>query len=459
MSILACFFLPHPPIILKEIGKGEETLAIKTIDSMNKMATKIAELKPETIVVISPHSVIYDNYIGIASQNTFNGNFKEFNAKDVVIECDNDLELVAEISKEANLSSFPAGTLDSFDSNLDHGVMVPLYFIKKKYSDFKLVRCSVSNLEAIQNFEFGIMLTKAIENILKKCVIVVSGDLSHRVNSRSPYGTSTEGSVFDRAIVETLTYGNFKELFSFESDFVKSAATCSLEGLQMLAGILNQKSFTPKLYSYEAPYGIGYAVASFTDIKKDEDNDLCGTHETYIGGRKIKNGIDPYVKLAKMALSEYVKNHIKIAPPVDIDKELLTKRSGVFVSLKENGMLRGCIGTIFPTQKNVAEEIIYNAINAGVHDPRFSPVKESELNNLLINVDEISDIEKISSSTELDIKKYGVIVRFGSKLGLLLPDIEGIKSVDEQIDIARQKGAINKDDNYTLERFKVIRHK
>ena len=133
-------------------------------------------------------------------------------------------------------------------------------------------------------------------------------------------------------------------------------------------------------------------------------------------------------------------------------------RAGAFVSIHKHGYLRGCIGTIGPTRDSVAEEIIENAISASTRDPRFSPVTEDELPWLEISVDVLGEAEPIDSPEELDPRRYGVIVTSGRKRGLLLPDLEGVDTPAQQIDIASRKAGIRKGEKISLERFEVIRH-
>ena len=140
------------------------------------------------------------------------------------------------------------------------------------------------------------------------------------------------------------------------------------------------------------------------------------------------------------------------------DEELLNRRAGTFVSIHKFGRLRGCIGTIGPCEENVKEEIISNAISACSRDPRFDPIRSDERKYLDISVDVLGEIEDISSPAELDVKRYGVIVSCGYRRGLLLPDLEGVDDVDTQVSIAMRKGGIRPKDDYTLQRFEVIRH-
>lgn len=170
------------------------------------------------------------------------------------------------------------------------------------------------------------------------------------------------------------------------------------------------------------------------------------------------NDLHPLVSLAKRAIERYVKFGETIKPPQQLTDEM-TEQKGVFVSIKKRSALRGCIGTFFPTKRNVAEEIIQNAIHSSTMDPRFPPVTEDELDELKISVDVLSSPEKIKDKSELDTKRYGVIVSSGVKKGLLLPDLEGINHVDEQIDIARRKAGIGSQEPIDLMRFEVKRYK
>jgi AmmeMemoRadiSam system protein A len=166
----------------------------------------------------------------------------------------------------------------------------------------------------------------------------------------------------------------------------------------------------------------------------------------------------PLIKLAKDTIERYIRSGETMPVPEELTDEMKERR-GTFVSLKKRGILRGCIGTISPSHSNVAEEIIINAISAATKDPRFPPVTRGELDDLNISVDVLSEAEKISDMDQLDPKRYGVIVTSGWKKGLLLPDIEGVNSVEEQIEIAKEKAGIRSDEDVEIMRFEVKRYK
>jgi len=165
----------------------------------------------------------------------------------------------------------------------------------------------------------------------------------------------------------------------------------------------------------------------------------------------------PLVELARRTIETYVCEGKRIEPPAELSPQM-RERAGAFVSLHEDGELRGCIGTIEPTQANLALEVIHNAIMAATEDPRFPPVSARELAALEISVDVLTTPEPISSMAELDPKKYGVIVRSGYRRGLLLPDLESVDTVECQVDIARRKAGIGPHEPVQLYRFQVQRH-
>jgi AmmeMemoRadiSam system protein A len=169
--------------------------------------------------------------------------------------------------------------------------------------------------------------------------------------------------------------------------------------------------------------------------------------------------LHPLVKLAKDTIENYVRQGTTIQPPKELPPEM-EKRAGTFVSIHKRGMLRGCIGTIEPTEVNVAQEVIQNAISAATHDPRFPPIRPEELADLEIKVDVLGQPELVDGLEELDPKRYGVIVKSAAdrRRGLLLPDLEGVDTAEYQVDIARRKAGIMPHEPVELYRFEVVRY-
>ena len=440
MSIIASFMVPHPPLIIPEIGRGEEKQVEKTIKSYEKVAEEIAKLNPETIIISSPHAPYYSDYFYISSEEV-SGSFKRFGASDVSFKEEIDKALVEEIINISEKIGFPTGKTQT--EGLDHGTMVPLYFIRKKLPNTKIIVVGLSELSLVTHYQFGKIIKKAVDNLDKKVVFVASGDLSHKLQEYGPYGFTEEGPIYDERIMDTMSHARFNELFTYDLDFLERVAQCGHRSFIIMAGALDGKNVETQELSHEDITGVGYGICTF--YPKDDNKD-----------RMYKDSGDIYVKLARETINNYITNNT--INKDNLPEELLKEQAGVFVSIHEFGMLRGCIGTITATTDSIAEEIITNAISASTRDYRFNPITKEELEYLEINVDVLTPPEDIESKEMLNPKEYGVIVTQGYKRGLLLPDLEGIDDIDLQISIAKQKAGITSDD-YSLQRFKVIRHK
>ena len=164
------------------------------------------------------------------------------------------------------------------------------------------------------------------------------------------------------------------------------------------------------------------------------------------------------VDLARKSVEEYVRKKKIVSLPGPLPPEMAEK-AGVFVCLKKDGQLRGCIGTFQPCCDNIALETIRNAVCAATQDPRFPSVSEDELGSLSYSVDVLSAPEKVHDKSELDPRKFGVIVAAGQRRGLLLPDLEGVDSAEEQLRIARMKAGISPHEDVEIFRFSVKRYR
>ncbi len=460
VSIIGAFIVPHPPLIVPDIGRGEEKKIEKTINGYDEVARRIRELRPETIVLSSPHSIMYQDYIHVSPGKKAMGSFSGFGAGHLKFEVEYDRELVNAIENVTQAEGFRAGTMGERNPALDHGTMVPLYFINKYFREYQLVRMGISGLSYADHYRFGMLLKMAIEKLNRRVVYVASGDLSHKLKADGPYGLAPEGSEFDRIVTSHMASGDFGGFLDFDEVFCEKAAECGLRSFIMMAGALDGQNVEPELLSYEGPFGVGYAVGAFRIGPDDVSRKYLDRHrekeKKRLDDRKMHE--DKYVSLARTSLEHYILNGKRMSLPSDLDRELLENRAGVFVSLKIDGRLRGCIGTIEATTDCIGKEIIQNAISAGTKDPRFDPVKMAELTSLEYSVDVLKQSERISSISELDPERYGVIVACGNRQGLLLPKLEGIDTPEEQVEIALRKAGIREDEPYVLARFEVIRH-
>ncbi|MBR5740914.1 MAG: AmmeMemoRadiSam system protein A, partial [Firmicutes bacterium] len=175
MPILAGFMVPHPPMIVPEIGRGSEEEVLETTRAYERVADEIAALEPETIVITSPHSILYADYFHISPGRGASGSFRAFRAGNVKFDETYDTELVRRIAALADAEDFPAGTLGERDSELDHGTMVPLWFIRKKYTGGKIVRIGLSGLPLTDHYRLGELIRQAVEDTGRRAVFVASG--------------------------------------------------------------------------------------------------------------------------------------------------------------------------------------------------------------------------------------------------------------------------------------------
>lgn len=456
------YLMPHPPIIIPTIGKGEELKLYKTTLACNQIAEEIAEIKPETIILITPHGPMFSDAICLLDDDEISGDLSQFQCYDVSMNLSFDHsfnELLLLLSKQ---NEIPVVAVDRQLLNLyhhpfelDHGSIVPLYFINKYYEDYRLVHITYAPLSDRNLYKFGMLIQEVSKQLNRNVVIIASGDLSHNLNKDIPY----YGEEFDRQFLSNLKKGDILNIFDLDHEMVHKASECGLRSMKVMSGAMDGESYIGEVLAYQAPFGVGYGTVKFHHIGK-------GIKGLKYIGKQPKNNVEeskvqltePYIYVARKALEDYYDKVKTVLTQDDLPNEMFTKRQGVFVSLKKDGQLRGCIGTILPTTDCVATEIVRNAIAAATEDPRFIAVEKKELNDITISVDVLTD--PISCTRQdLDPQKYGVIVSHGMRRGVLLPNLEGIETVDQQLEIACYKAGINSKQPFEIERFEVVRYK
>lgn len=454
MPVIEAYMTPHPPLAVAEVGRGDERKIEPTLSAMDQVAQRIADIRPDTIIVTSPHALMYSDYFHISPGERAKGDFGNFGAPQVSFDVEYDTELARLIADAADKAGIPAGFEGERDPRLDHGTMVPLYFVNKRYTGYKLVRIGLSGFSLDVHKSLGRAIDSAVSRSGRRVVVIASGDLSHCQKEDGPYGFRPEGPKYDEKLMETLKRGDLASLSHFDEELLNRSQECGHRSFVILSGILYSHDAKCEVLSHEATFGVGYGVAIF---KINDKDDTADDGSQGLENKKGETPMDAYVKLATDTIRSFVKGE-KLPDLTGLPEEMTSRQAGAFVSVHEFGMLRGCIGTIAATCPTLAEEIRDNAISAVSRDPRFSPVRADELDDLEINVDVLGDAEDISSPAELDVKRYGVIVTNGMRRGLLLPDLDGVDSVEQQISIARQKAGIGPSEEISLQRFEVVRH-
>lgn len=461
MPMLGAILTPHPPVLLPEVGRGREREIAATGRAMRAAAEAVAGWSPDVLIVASPHTILYGDYFHIAPGSGAEGDMSAFGAPQVRIGAAYDAPLRDEILRRAQELGLKAGTLGQRDPALDHGILIPLYFLRRAGVDCPIVRMGLSGFSPLAHYQLGRCVAEAVETLGRRAVFVASGDLSHKLKSDGPYGFAPEGPAFDEAVTGAMASGDFLRFLTMDQSLCERAAECGLRSFQMMAGALDGLAVEPRLLSHEDTFGVGYAVALFPVTGKDESRRFAAACEEARRERLARRraGEDPWVRLARLSLETWVRTGCRLDRlPEGLPREMTGQAAGAFVSLHMDGRLRGCIGTIAPTRENVAWEIVQNAVSACSRDPRFPPVEAGELEELEYSVDVLGKPEPVDSPDQLDPKRYGVIVSAGHRRGLLLPDLDGVDTAERQLEIAQEKGGISPGEPYQIERFKVVRH-
>jgi AmmeMemoRadiSam system protein B/AmmeMemoRadiSam system protein A len=342
-----------------------------------------------------------------------------------------DVEIDSELGKQILARSSHLEE-DHIAHQFEHSIEVQLPFLQYLKPDIRLVPIILAYTSGATYKEIGKELAEAIRELNKEAVIIASSDMTHYEPQESAQRKDTQA-------IEAILDLNEDELLRRVDEF--NISMCG---------------YAPAICLISAAKELGATSAEV--VKYQTSGDTTGDYSAVVGyaGIIIK-GMSPLVRLAKKAVETYVKEG-KTPKPEELIPEMNGK-AGVFVSIHKFGELRGCIGTFEPTTKNVAEETIANAISSATRDPRFLPIPPGELKDLTYSVDVLTKPELIESKDQLDPKKYGCIVESGLRRGLLLPNLEGVDSVDFQIDVCRQKAGIMPHEPIKLYRFEVKRYK
>lgn len=465
-QIIGGWFSPHPPIIIPAVGQGEEQLAAATVSSMQQAAERIAELRPDTVIVCGPHGPLFADSFTVEAEPVLRGSFTAFGAKEEQITVAVDLDLTAAILKECDTSQLPLAGLTSrlkqrfrLTALLDHGALVPLWFLRAAGQGElpPVVLVNMSGLPLLEHYALGVAIQLAVLASGKRVAIIGSGDLSHCLSDEAPGGFHRDAHRFDDAVAELLRSQQMQKLPALE-ELASVAGECGLRPLAVFLGCFEGLSGHHQVLSYEAPWGVGYLVATRevgAGIGQSYLDAFLAERQAAVDRQRA--GESQPVQLARAVVESYVEtrqvpNQLLPLPPS------LPARAGAFVTIHKHGQLRGCIGTTEATYPTLAEEIAQNAVSAACDDPRFDPIGKEELPYLVYSVDVLGEAEQIASEQELDPKTYGVIVERGAKRGLLLPDLPGIDTAEAQVTLAKRKADIGSGQEVTLYRFRVTRH-
>ncbi|MFA0889938.1 MAG: AmmeMemoRadiSam system protein A [Synergistales bacterium] len=435
---------PHPPIIVPAVGRGREREASETIRGMDALAEKTRTNRPDVLLVLSPHAPFGDGLMFVDA-GTFEGGLQKFGIGGTLFQAPGDREAFRALSGFLS-TSIPMRKWTTESFQLDHASVVPLSWFSGAWGQLPpLVLANPIGLDVPSAYLLGRMLSDFKDS--RKWALLASGDLSHRVTPDAPAGFHPDGRRFDAFVMDALTHSNPKTLLDLEPAFVDRAGECGLRSVLALLGLAGSDRI--EVLSYEAPFGVGYGTAYWKGGEEatpdSPGNDLTGLARESIRHFLETGGAIPLERARDLYPETF----------------LWKEKKACFVSLKNlfDGSLRGCIGTLEPTCSCLGEEIIRNAISSATRDPRFDPLSRRELDNISVSVDVLGSPEKIPGPQCLDPKRYGIIVEKGNRRGVLLPDLEGVDTVDEQMFIASRKAGLAGPEGVGLWRFTVDRYR
>ena len=279
MSVVGAIMVPHPPILLPEVGRGEEKKIAATAAAYEQAAAFVSELHPDTIVLASPHSILYSDYFHISPGKAAKGDMGQFRAPQVTFRVEYDTAFVDALSKLCDQTGFPAGTLGERKAELDHGTMIPLYYVNHYVQSYQLVRIGLSGLPLAEHYRLGQMIQQTADRLGRRVVFIGSGDLSHKLREEGPYGFAKEGPDYDERIMDVMGRAAFDELLDFDESFCEKAAECGHRSFCMLAGALDGKRLETKRLSHEGTFGVGYGICTWRVLGEDPDRRLLEKRE------------------------------------------------------------------------------------------------------------------------------------------------------------------------------------
>jgi MEMO1 family protein len=270
MGILMGALSPHPPLIIPEIG-GDKRREIKsTINGLESISREIKELNPEILITISPHGPVFSDAISIIDNEEVEGDFRDFGFPEIKFKEKTNLNFIDKLKNNALNVDVEVVSLNlenmnnlNYNFSLDHGVLVPLFFLKKTGLDVPIIPLTMGLLEYKMLYKFGKVIQDTLNDMNMDAVIIASGDLSHRLKPGAPAGFNPRGREFDRKLLELLEDEDYEGVLKLESGLVDKAGECGLRPLIILLGSLSGLKCKSEVKSYEGPFGVGYAVVGF----------------------------------------------------------------------------------------------------------------------------------------------------------------------------------------------------
>jgi MEMO1 family protein len=438
-SLLMC----HAPVVIPEVGGDRGARAAATTAAMAQAAGVLVAGHPEVVILVSPHAPRRKGSWGIAEGPSVSGDFTSFGAPDcgVLLPLARPAAaLIARAAAARGLRShgFPGDALD-------HGALVPLRFLAAAgWRGPTLVIAFPIRPELDDARRLGAALADAALASGRRWALVASGDMSHRLTPGAPAGYDPRATDFDLAVHAAIEAGDLEAALSVDDELRDLAAEDVLDPLAVAAAAIGDTGGR-RVLSYQAPFGVGYLIA----VLCEQAEAAAATPPAPAG----ETGPRALLRVARAAIAAHLER-TPYRPPEIALGDIPT--GGVFVTLFAPGReLRGCIGHIGP-EENVIVEVAECAVASATGDVRFAPVTRAELDTLTVEVSLLGALES-ASVADLDPLRWGIVVSQGRRRGVLLPAIDGVDSVEDQLAVACRKGHVDRSAPFQIERFSVLK--
>lgn len=441
MGLIFSGLLPHPPIVVPAVGGERGVNCRATTGACREFARALVAARPARMLLVSPHSPRQPGSFGLWSGARLHGDLGRFAAAEARVALPNDALLLTALERTCAERSIATWRIPS--GPLDHGAVVPLWFLREAgwRGPTSIVSLPWTEGEKSRGtdsaHEFGMAVAESFARAGGEFALVASGDLTHRGDRGAPAGYHPRAAEFDEALEDCLRRGELEQLTKIPPSLRALAAEDAVESCVLVAAAHRFEPRAHRVLSYERPFGVGYLVAIFRTGEEREE-------------------LAPLPGVARAAIVAWTRGEKPVLP---VPTGRLAERAAVFVTLRvrSTGELRGCIGSLQPEFPDLVQEVAARAVAAAANDPRFSPLRPSELDGLTIDVNVLGAAEPAAGLRDLDPRVWGVVVSDDAgRRAVLLPGIAAIKSARQQVEIARRKAGIESDVPVRLERFRTV---
>ena len=430
----------HAPIVVPAVGGAQAEPSNATTAAMEEIAQRLVASDPDVVVVVSPHTPRLPSAFTIVS-SVISGNFSRFGvpARDASVAFSGNPAFVEALVAAAAAHGVAVESVRLRE--LDHGAAVPLWFLGDAGFVGTAVVIGLPDAPTSATLDaFALAVKDAAES--QRVAFIASGDCSHRLTEGAPSGFDPRAVEFDHALRAAIQGDGRRGLDAIGDDVRERAAEDAWDTTRLGLAVVNDRAVRREVLSYEGPYGVGYLCAVLHDDPAAADESATASP----GSERI------LLDVARDALDAHLTGRPR-AVHVDVDG---TDVTGVFVTWRHHGELRGCIGTMALDGARVDDAVAEYAVAAATRDPRFLPVENvGEARWIKPEISLLQPSLPVHDLRDLDPKVWGIEVTRGHRRGVLLPDIDGVDTVDDQLRIAKQKAGIAATEDCAIRRFRV----